>query len=383
MSTTLFLHSNVCDPFPFYREMRNTHPVFRDADNDHWAIYSFAGCRSVLRHPAAEIPRVGRAGLNAQTLTVLDQLARLRNGPQHEIARETAKALLQLMKPVVLPRLIDRLLETGLNDRQLDWVGSVGKRLPAAWLAESFGFTAALSAKFIDKIGRLTPLLLSSRTTEQTQALNESVEDLWRPLESYLLGTDPARRLMEELANRFNTGPDEILSLCMGNLIGLFIQAYDAGRGLLVNAMQGLIDARKKNEPPGKESITRSVVETLRFNPPVHTTRRITTADIDTGHGIIRAGEKILLVLAAANRDPLQFDRPDTFDPGRINNGDHLDFGDGAHECIARHFILNMVVDTLFYFFGRYGNIERVNEEIVYEPLSNVRLAKSLKLSIS
>jgi cytochrome P450 len=86
--------------------------------------------------------------------------------------------------------------------------------------------------------------------------------------------------------------------------------------------------------------------------------------------------------LAAGNRDPDQFDHPELFDPGRNNNGDHLDFGDGAHECIARHFIVQLAGGTLSYFFDHY-HVESLNEDIRYEPLSNVRLAKSLKLFIS
>jgi cytochrome P450 len=383
MSTTLFLHSNVRDPFQLYINMRSRHPVFQDADNGHWAVYSFDACRFILRHPAAKVPAVGIDGLSKQAAAVLGQLTRLRNEPHHEIARETARGLLQLVKPVNLPGLIDRLFENGVEDWRLDWVETIARRLPAAYLAGSFGFTSALSAEFIEKTGTLTSLLLPSRIEDQVQSLNETVAKLWPPLESHLLQTDPARRLTDDLANRFNTGPDEIRQLCIGNLIGLFIQAYDAGRGLLVNALLALLATRKEKEPFSREYISGSVVETLRFHPPVHTTRRVATADIDTGHGIIRAGEQILLVLAAANRDPDHFAHPELFDPGRSNNGDHLDFGDGAHECIARHFIVQLTIDTLFYFFANYHHIEKPDQDIQYEPLSNVRLAKSLILLIS
>jgi cytochrome P450 len=57
-------------------------------------------------------------------------------------------------------------------------------------------------------------------------------------------------------------------------------------------------------------------------------------ADLDIGGQRIGAGQSVLLLLGAANRDPAQFPAPDRLDLGRRENR-HLDFGRGIHFCIA------------------------------------------------
>lgn len=56
----------------------------------------------------------------------------------------------------------------------------------------------------------------------------------------------------------------------------------------------------------------------MRFDPPVQNTRRFAIEDIRLGDLTIRAGEQVLLILAAANRDPSEFPIPDRFDLDRV-----------------------------------------------------------------
>src|ERR1700754_355389 len=75
--------------------------------------------------------------------------------------------------------------------------------------------------------------------------------------------------------------------------------------------------------------------EVLRFEAPVQTFFRTTTKDVDVAGVKLGDGEKVLLFLAAANRDPRRWDRPDTFDVRRRATG-HMTFGTGIHGCVGQ-----------------------------------------------
>jgi 4-methoxybenzoate monooxygenase (O-demethylating) len=75
--------------------------------------------------------------------------------------------------------------------------------------------------------------------------------------------------------------------------------------------------------------------EVLRFESPVQTFFRTTTRAADVDGVRIPGGEKVLLFLAAANRDPRRWERADRFDVARKASG-HLGFGSGVHACVGR-----------------------------------------------
>jgi cytochrome P450 len=75
--------------------------------------------------------------------------------------------------------------------------------------------------------------------------------------------------------------------------------------------------------------------EVLRFEAPVQSFFRTTTGDVEVGGTQLGDGEKVLLLFAAANRDPRRWDRPDTFDVGRRATG-HMTFGTGIHGCVGQ-----------------------------------------------
>jgi cytochrome P450 len=76
------------------------------------------------------------------------------------------------------------------------------------------------------------------------------------------------------------------------------------------------------------------IEETLRYDPPVQMVGRIAASDMTIGEIEVPAGDLMMLLLAAAQRDPAEFDRPDTFDPDRETLR-HLGFGRGAHYCLG------------------------------------------------
>jgi hypothetical protein len=75
--------------------------------------------------------------------------------------------------------------------------------------------------------------------------------------------------------------------------------------------------------------------EVLRFEAPVQTFFRTTTRPVEVGGVQLGDGEKVLLLLAAANRDPRRWERPNTFDVSRRAAG-HMTFGTGIHGCVGQ-----------------------------------------------
>jgi len=75
--------------------------------------------------------------------------------------------------------------------------------------------------------------------------------------------------------------------------------------------------------------------EAVRFESPVQTFFRTTTREVEISGHRIGEGEKILMFLGAANRDPRRWDAPDTYDITRRTSG-HVGFGSGIHMCVGQ-----------------------------------------------
>jgi cytochrome P450 len=75
--------------------------------------------------------------------------------------------------------------------------------------------------------------------------------------------------------------------------------------------------------------------EAVRYESPVQTFFRTTTREVDIGGHAIGEGEKVLMFLAAANRDPRRWDNADSYDITRRTSG-HVGYGSGIHMCVGQ-----------------------------------------------
>jgi 4-methoxybenzoate monooxygenase (O-demethylating) len=75
--------------------------------------------------------------------------------------------------------------------------------------------------------------------------------------------------------------------------------------------------------------------EAIRFESPVQTFFRTTTRGVDIGGCEVGEGEKLLMFLGAANRDPRRWAEPDSYDVTRKTSG-HVGFGAGIHMCVGQ-----------------------------------------------
>jgi hypothetical protein len=80
--------------------------------------------------------------------------------------------------------------------------------------------------------------------------------------------------------------------------------------------------------------IPSAVEEMLRYESPSQHTGRLAPEDVELGGKVIRTGQAVMAVMAAANRDPERFPDPDRFDVAR-NDNRHLAFGYAAHFCFG------------------------------------------------
>jgi hypothetical protein len=75
--------------------------------------------------------------------------------------------------------------------------------------------------------------------------------------------------------------------------------------------------------------------EAVRYESPVQTFFRTTTCAVEIGRVRVGEGEKVLMFLGAANRDPRHWERPDEYDITRRTSG-HVGFGSGIHQCVGQ-----------------------------------------------
>ena len=73
----------------------------------------------------------------------------------------------------------------------------------------------------------------------------------------------------------------------------------------------------------------------MRFESPVQTFFRTTTREVEIGGHRVGEGEKVLMFLGAANRDPRRWDNPDSYDVTRRTSG-HVGYGSGIHMCVGQ-----------------------------------------------
>lgn len=106
-----------------------------------------------------------------------------------------------------------------------------------------------------------------------------------------------------------------------------------------------------------------AVEEMLRFWPPVMDFRRTATRDVTLGGQEIKAGEKVVVYHASANRDGTVFPDPDRFDVTRSPN-DHVSFGFGPHFCLGAHLARTQMRAMLRQVLARMPDVALTGEPV-------------------
>ena len=152
--------------------------------------------------------------------------------------------------------------------------------------------------------------------------------------------TEPGDDLLSQLIevhddDESRLSEQELLATTMTLLIGGYENtAHQLGKGLLTLFDHPDLLAALRVDA---SLIGRTVEETLRFTGSLDSgygSPRYATEAIEVGGTLIPQGATVLVIRAAANRDPDQFAEPDTFDPFR-EHAQHFSFGVGPHFCLG------------------------------------------------
>jgi cytochrome P450 len=351
-----------------YLRQLKENPLYYDPDLKIWVTYSYAYCKAILEHPDVRIPELPVYDtLNDGARLLTDKLVRLSNGEQHVISRAAAMAVFQKIKSVNTGEVLQELLAAIPTGNEFDWVAVVAKQLPVRLILKGLDFDEEDANYVAENLQTLVLTMKPDKTEQEIQLLNPVVETV------YILAEKYAARA------GLLAGEKDADDTIICNLIGLIIQCFDGGRGLLCNALLAMTTYADNKSTDWNKLAD----ETLRYDPPVHNTRRVAARDIIIGGQTIKSGEAILVVLAAANLDDNVFANPQNFNILRGNNDRHLTFGLGGHNCLAKYFCIDMAVDVCRFLAENYGQIHILQKEFTYEPQLNVRLVKQLMVSIS
>lgn len=121
--------------------------------------------------------------------------------------------------------------------------------------------------------------------------------------------------------------------------------------------------------------------EAVRFESPVQTFFRTTTRTAEIGGIEIGEGEKVLMFLGAANRDPRRWQDPERYDIGRRTAG-HVGFGSGIHMCVGALLARTEAEAVLGALARKVGSIE-ISGPVVRRYNNTLRGLESLPVAVT
>jgi cytochrome P450 len=344
--------SNRADPYPAYAEIRERGPIQLPEINL-TVFSSYRDCDEVLRHPSAASDFRKATPVQA-ALSAADEVDAygepsflFLDPPDHTRLRKlVSKAFVPKVVKALEPditTLVDALLDSVAQKGTFDVIADLAHPLPVAVICRllgvpledepEFSAASALSVQSLDPFITFTGQA-PENMERQVQAeawLFDYLRDLVTRRRS-----DPADDLMSALIQVEESGDqlteEEIIATCTL----LLVAGHETTVNLIANAILAMLrQPQQWAALAGNASRVPAVVEeTLRYDPPVQLMGRIAADDMTIGETTVVKGDTTMLLLAAAQRDPAAYDRPDEFDPDRESIR-HLAFGKGPHFCLG------------------------------------------------
>ncbi len=342
----------IADPHGYYRHLRATEPVHWNEMWGGWILTGYDDVVEVLRdaerfssdrmaYLAGELSDEDRKRFSP-IFDVLSQWPVFRDPPDHTRMRRvlntrfTPRAVEQYRPRVrsIVKGLLDEIQPRG----QMDVVRDFAYLVPLTVILELLG-APDLDRDFIrhwsEQLGAF--FFLRADEPRRREIACEGVTSLVEYLKPLIQQRKekPTLDLISALVSAGEQGDfseQEVISTCVLLVFG----GHETTMNLIANGTLALMRhgdqwERCKNEPDVIES---TVEELLRYDSSVKATVRWAKKDAEVGGIPIAAGDKLLVVLSAANRDPAQFDDPDRLDISRDPNP-HVAFAHGIHVCLG------------------------------------------------
>ncbi|BBY67008.1 putative cytochrome P450 140 [Mycolicibacterium helvum] len=212
-------------------------------------------------------------------------------------------------------------------------------QLPVAVIGDILGVPDADRPRILEFGELAAPSLDVGLSWPQYQRVQHGLAGFNRWLSAHLrhLREHPGEDLMSQLIAASEDGA-QLSEVELEGVAGLVLAAgFETTVNLLGNGIRLLL-----NSPDQLDRLVadpslwpNAVEEILRLESPVQLSARVALTDTEVAGTTVKAGEMVVIYLAAANRDPAVFDDPHRFDVGRPNAGKHLAFSGGRHFCLG------------------------------------------------
>jgi len=339
----------LANPYPLFRRLRTEDPVHWDAFLHTWVVTRYVDVLEVLHtfsaqrtHTPEKLKAVGLSEMGPIAQLMVKQMLFM-DPPAHTRLRSLASQAFSPARVAVLRshirEIVSRLLDDVQRKGRMDIIGDLAEPLPAIVTAEMLGVPPddrhrlkIWSADFAEMLGNFqhnpehVPRMLRT-----VQAMTAYFRDTIRHQQDH-----PREGLVHSLMMAEVDGDrlteEEIVATCIVTMVG----GLETTTNLIGNGVLTLWGHPAEMDRLRRDLslIPSAVEEMLRYESPSQHTGRLAPGDVELGGRVIRKGQAVMAVMAAANRDPERFPDPDRFDISR-NDNRHLAFGYAAHFCFG------------------------------------------------
>jgi cytochrome P450 len=334
------------DPYPTYRALRQHEPVKRMRGGSYFlsrydnllAVYK--NTKSFSSDKKKEFaPKYGTSLLYEHHTTSLV----FNDPPAHTRVRRlimgalSPRAIAEMEGDLIalVERLLDGLAAKGAVDLIEDFAAAIPIEVIGNLLGVPRQEREPLRGWSLAILGALEPVIGAEAFARGNKAVSEFLDYL-----AILVARrrarpgNPERDVLTRLIQGEDNGERLSEKELLHNCIFLLNAGHETTTNLIGNGLVTLSDnpVEKRRLIENPQLIKTAIEEILRFESSNQLGNRITTEEVELGGVTMPAGTSVTLCIGAANRDPLQFRNPETFDVSRSPNR-HLAFGSGAHQC--------------------------------------------------
>ncbi|MHB8693834.1 MAG: cytochrome P450 [Solirubrobacteraceae bacterium] len=377
-------------PYGFYGHLRETDPVHFNERWNGWIVTSYehvaAGYRDHVRlssdrfeGPFAEEWKAGGAldSSHAALFEFLSHFFVWKDPPYHTRVRELVGAAfsareVEQWRPRIA-QLVQELIAP-LRDRDdADFLGEFAFHLPVIVIAEYLGVPVEARQQiklWSDDLGGVIFVRGddADRLANAERAVRE-LEEFLRPILE-ARRTDPRDDLITGMLQARTPDGDALTDEeIIGNAILMVFAGHETTMNLLANSIVAFEEHPDQWQLlTSRPDLARSAAEEcLRYDGPIRAMARWAREPVDLGPRQIATNDRVLLVQAAANRDPATFADPDVLDITRRPNR-QLTFGHGIHTCLGGPLARLETQEALRCLSQDFARIEVTTDELRYAP---------------